>query len=506
MKKVLKNKLLIIICMFFALTMFIVGVHSEPLTVIAVNDENAVLEVIDNGEHGGGKREVMVNINDIKPGKRITNFEICYQSEDCTDDNNWSVLNDADGYVSAYIGGVGNNAITIGIKTPTDPIKIRAKFTDFEAFSISYAKYNLSTDDENKYRDVYVDGTKVRENYDESFTNIVTGYMGGDIILPSGCTNNGCLLKITITNQNYENIINRLNDFNNNHNADNEKRSFLDLASMNNHLSELPIDSITPIEDNNGLVIESNEMTKSFYLIVNKFFSEKNRADFVIGENQNRFLSEDYIGLKYKVDRKFFDEGNNYGFLSFNDFNEYKQEAVIFYGTPSIQLGVDEVRPAALTNTGYNGMGTLKNVYDKIVSRDQDKYPISNTFELTIKSFYEQDYLVPITLKKGSNTVKDITLNLSRFAFGGNAGSLLLVDNNGINCKQSWMNPNCSGNNIYVSTEYRGLYDTFYSTGESIDSVDAFEISTQEQGLTGNPISNVNLYKRNEKKVFCSGD
>ena len=36
-------------------------------------------------------------------------------------------------------------------------------------------------------------------NYENSFTPIATGYKGGDIILPEGCTDNGCLLKITLT-------------------------------------------------------------------------------------------------------------------------------------------------------------------------------------------------------------------------------------------------------------------------------------------------------------------
>ncbi len=495
MRKTSKKKFLIFTVSLCVVALFVFATaYSEVPDVIAIESTDYELEVIDNGLRENDQREIMINVNNIKPGKRITGFEICNQDADCDDNANWTLLNE---YVSPHINSVGTNDMTIGLMVPADKIKIRPTFADFEPMDISYAKYNLSTTDENEYRSVYVNGMRERENYDSEFTNVVTGYKGGDIILPSGCTSNGCLLKVTLKTDDYNAIMDRLNDFNQNHNIDDEDHTFLDLAGMNNHLSDIPTDSIIAAEDNNGLIIESGENTKSFYLVVNRFFSEKNRADIVIGENGNRILSEDYIGLKYKVDRKYFDEGNNYGFLTFNEFNEYKQGATIFYGTPEIQLGVDSVRPLSLADGGSSNMGTIKNVYTNIVSGDQDKYPISNSYMLTIKSFYEQDYVVPIVLKNGNTTVKNVELNLSRFAFGGNAGSLLLVDGDGINCRQSWMHPNCTGDNIYVSTEYRGLYDTFYSNGDTV-KINTFEISNQQQGLTGDAKQDLTVYERNE--------
>ena len=146
-------------------------------------------------------------------------------------------------------------------------------------------------------------------------------------------------------------------------------------------------------------------------------------------------------------------------------------------------------------------MGTLKYAYDTVASGDQSKYPVSNN-ELTIKSFYEPDYDVALVLKNGSTTVKNVTLTLNRFAFGGNAGSLLLVDGNGTNCRQSWRNPDCREGNIFVSTSYLGLIDTFYSKGETTQ-INGFELSLQPTGentseLRGNYYNNETVYKRNE--------
>ena len=100
-------------------------------------------------------------------------------------------------------------------------------------------------------------------------------------------------------------------------------------------------------------------------------------------------------------------------------------------------------------------------------------------------------------MKIGDAETADITLNLDRFAFGGNAGGLLLVDGNGINCKQQWNHPDCNENNTYISTDYRGLIDTFYANGNT-DSVSAFDIEQNDNELIGRSLIPANLYVRNE--------
>ena len=499
-----KYKILLgVICLsVISLMSFMITKAEEPEITILAN-ENCTFNPIDNGIQGE-KREFVLNVNNVKPGKRIDKILYCLKSSDCNNEQNWIDVTtyDANNIVSSFQNSVGTNDMTFFISLPIAELNLKVEFVDFEPMDITYANFKLTTDDPNRYWDVYGDESYNLNNYDETFKNLVTGYKGGDIILPEDCTNNGCVLKVTLTEENYNAIVNRLNYFNNNLNQDMDPYTFLDLASMNNHLDieNYPGDSIYPYTLNrqsNDLYVETNGNTKSIYLIINKFFNYKNRSEFILGDNRNRILSEDYIGLKYLVDRKYFDETD--GFLTFNEYNEYKQNAVLFYGTPSVQFVVDKVRPVSLTSTGNsNGMGTLKYQYNKIVSRDNDKYPIDNNFELTIRSYYEPEYVVPITLKNNDTKVKDITLELSRFAFGGNAGNLLIVDGEGRNCKRPDIHPDCREGNIYVSTSYRGLIDTFYADGTT-DYIDSFEISKQYDGLRGAFLNHETVYVRNEE-------
>ena len=465
--------------------------------VIPVESEFCDMRVEEYNNHDG-YREISVFVNDITAGKRFSTFEYCEYDEGNNTCGEWQDVNGyQDNYASSFANSVGSDDMFFNLKVPDTKVKFRAVFEDFEPMDISYAAFKLSTTDVHEYHDIYGDASQDLNNYNASFTNIVTGYRGGDIILPHGCTDNGCLLKVTMSSDDYNAYKARLDAENDREFAEN--KPLVDVASMNNHIDDmdLPGDTLSMYKVNDELYIETdnNANTKSFYLIVSKFFYTKNRSDFIVSDNRyNRILSEDYLGLKYQVDRKYFDEGNNYGFLTFNDYNDYKQEATIFYGTPIIQFSVDSVIAPACDDA--SGMGTIHNVYNNIESRDNDKFPINNSFELSINSFYEQDYVVPIALKNGNTLVKNIELNLSRFAFGGNAGNLLLVDGNGINCRRQEHHPDCREGNIYISTDYRGLFDTFYSTGNSTQK-NIVSISMQHQGLTADVADNLTVYERN---------
>lgn len=487
----------------FALSM-IIRVHADNPVIDVSQNNDCTLDIIDNGVRGD-ERELQVNVNNISPGKRITGFKYCLTENDCDDEGNWvGITKDNDNKdMTAFSIAVGNNDYSFWFNVPDGNLILVATFADFEPMNISYARFLRSTDDESEYRDIYSDAAKERENYESEFTDIVTGYRGGDIVLPHGCTDNGCLLKVSMNKTDYNTINARLDEYN----SDNthERNEFLDLSRMFNHLSDynMAADTLEAMTDNdNNLVIEDENNVITFYLIVNKFFYENNRSNFTVGDNRNRILSEDYLGLNYKVDRKYFDEGNMYGFLTFNEFNNYEQEAVLFYGTPIVKFAVDGFKEPALADGGSAaGMGTLKHVYNKIVSADPDKYPINQNFELTINSFYNPDYTLSLNLMNDSTLVKKVTLNISRFAFG----EILIVNNDGVNCRDRRYNANCNDNNANISTEYRGLYDTFYSNGETLEigeennaNLKTFEISRQQNGVEGRTLRNETVYVRNE--------
>lgn len=485
--------------LFVVSLILIINVQADDPYITLIDNDNCTFDLIDNGEQGD-YREIMLNVDDVKAGKRIDKILYCLNSSDCDDDANWLDTSDyADNVkVTAYQNHVGSHDMTFEIKLPKEKSKIKVVFEDFEPMNITYSKFKLSTDNEDEYRDIYADGSYDLANYEDTYSNLVTGYLGGDIILPKNCTDNGCILKVTLANADYNAYVGRLNYFNENINDGMDTYELLELGSMFNHLErdDYPADTIYPYEENGNLFIEDDGETKSFYLIINKFFNDHNRSDFVFGDNKNRILSEEYIGIKYVVDRKYFDEAD--GFLSFTEDNNYTQNATIFYGTPEVQFKVESAIPLALGALGNSdGMGTMKYPYNKIESRNNTKYPIDENFKLTINSFYEPDYTVPLTLKNGNTNVKNVTLTLSRFAFGGNGGSLLVVDSEGNNCRDPRVNQNCGEGNYYASTSYRGLIDTFYTDG-STSQVNAFEISNQHQGLTGDAKNNITVYNRNE--------
>ena len=461
--------------------------------------------------HENTARNININVSNIAPGKRITDIVYCLKSDDCTNDANWHSFKSFDNSnpeVSALGNGVGSNVdLSYWFLGPVEDIYVKAIFEDFEPMNIEYALYEGNE---------YTSSTLNLNNY-ASYNPLITGYMGGDIILPADCLNNGCALKFTLTDADYNAYINRITYYNEHISQDHDNKKFLALSEMFNHLYTVGSDSIKPLYQDYSvpmgqeeLVLEHDDInnTTSFYIFVNKYFSENNRADFAVGDNNNRILAEEYIGLNYKVDRKYFDEGSNYGFLSFNEFNNYEREAILFYGVPKIKFSVDEIKPVVLTPTGEAHMGTIKYPYDTIESADNTNYPINNNYELTITSFYNPEYVVPIVLKNGNTKVIDATLTLSRFAFG----EIIVVDSEGNNCNDGRVNQNCSVNNAYASAEYRGLYDTFYSNGTPVHIDNALEISRQSNGIEVVERDNITAIARNldfnpwAVAIFYSGD
>ena len=372
------------------------------------------------------------------------------------------------------------------INVPEEDIYLKATFEDFEPMNIEYALYNDHVDYVGRARNLAYYG---------SFNPLITGYMGGDIILPADCLENGCALKFTLTKDDYNKYKQRVDEYNQTLNQDIDQVRFLSLNEMFNHIQTEGVgtDTLLPLYesyafleqeevDNNAgvLVLEEDNTnnTVSFYLFVNKYFSENNRADFAVGDNLNRILAEDYIGIDYKVGHKYFDEASNYGFTSFTEYNNFERDVVLFYGVPKIRFSVDAQKPLVLANGGEAHMGTIKYPYDTIISGNQTDYPIENNV-LTITSFYNPDYVVPLTLKNGNTKVKDVTLILNRFAFG----EIIVVDDDGNNCRDPRQNPHCSNDEANISVEYRGLYDTFYSNGTPVDVEDIIEVSVQQSGL-----------------------
>ena len=518
MKKKIRAKYLFLIVGILFVSFAIIVKADDPVK-FKNNDVNAHFDV-DYGAVFPTEREITIRINDIKAARRITGILYCLDSDDCDDNNNW---HDVGTYsnnkaISSYQNSVGNDDMVFDLKVPKENLTLDVTYTDFEPMDVSYAKYKT---DEELIEEQETTEYRMEDisRYKDEYAPIVTGYRGGDIVLPEDCTSGGCLLKFTLSDANYTLYKDRLDAANQIAEA-HDKKMILNIGGNEDHLEfgNITGNTVEYRKNSDGsLYIEETEDTKSVFVYISKYFYQNNRANFAIGENKNRLLHENYIGLKVEVNKKYFDEGNDYGFLSFTESNSYKRNMTVFYGAQYITVDVDGLITPVADSTP--GVGSLKHVYNKIESSDSTNYPITlvnGETRLGITSFYQPEYIVPIVLKNGDTVVQNITLNLERFAFRGNAGNVVLVDSNGINCRRTDMNPNCTtDSNTYVSTSYRGRIDTFYANGNT-STFKAIRLFDGDIG--GMPILRADtydsrlVYNRNEEfnpwavAIFYRGD
>ena len=159
----------------------------------------------------------------------------CLESTDCDNESNWIDVTtyDPSNNIDSFAGRVGTDDLTLWISVPKEEIKLRPEFVDFEPFDISYKAYTVegNPDDYEEFGDKYTDDTYDFSKYEANYHNLVTGYRGGDVVLPTACTNNGCMLKLTFSNESYNAYISRFNA------ANIEDGLFIDFSSMFNHLS-----------------------------------------------------------------------------------------------------------------------------------------------------------------------------------------------------------------------------------------------------------------------------
>ena len=521
MKKTIKSLIFVVLCVFIVTLIISVKANNSSITVVESEDYAFTIE---NDWETVDPLTVAVGVDNIKAGKRISDILYCEKTTDCTNNSNWhsirtygnnARLYDTNNELSGFFNSVGSYKMFFEIDIPHTNINIKAETVDFESMNIEYSLYE--TDNPNEAIEDYYDRMVNLSSYSNTTTSLATGYKGGDIVLPDACTSTGCVLKFTMSESDYNAIITRLNYYNTNLNEDMNGNKFLDLAMMFNHTdygdTALPVitngNYYDVIDENWELRVDTVGSNKVFYVLVSKLVGDHDAFNLQIGENQTRVLTTDYIGLHYRIDRKYFDEGGNFGFLYFNDTNNYSNSIEMFYGTPSIQLIVDARVPVVATTSN---MPELNHPYNKIVSKDNTNYPISNSNVLTINSFYNPEYVIPIELKNGNTHVQDINLTLSRFAFGGNAGGLLVVDDQANNCMDQRVNQNCTADNLYVSTSYRGLYDTFYSNGETTTLNKVFEVRNVNNKMDSSERNNMLVYRRNLSftpwavAIFYSGD
>ena len=319
--------------------------------------------------------------------------------------------------------------------------------------NITYAKkapinINYFTYESDQYDDAHIYDLN---NYDHEQV-LVYNYLDGDIVLPSACTDNGCLLRL-----NFANDINY-----------NAYKNIIMGEGNNNWINSGAVIFDDEGREKNAVIAEPRNCSDSLFtcdVFITKDFKDLTYGDLVVGYTRMFLYSPDFVGFDVEVDVHNFADilhelGN--GVLSFtNDKKETNLE--VFYGTRKIKLTRNT--PRAIVNEGAeNNSASLRNI-DNVTGSGYG-YNVTysgNVATINIDSYYQDKMTLELNILNGGNNIfgGPVKINLDRFAFAGNAGQLLEVDSKGRNCNEN-NNGNTCSQGRYYSTQYRGVFNFMY--------------------------------------------
>ena len=314
-------------------------------------------------------------------------------------------------------------------------VEINVKYSEKAPVTFKYYNYTKSDDD---YENI--------DNYD--FTDekvLVENYRDGDIILPDDCTSNGCLLKLEFTSEVYE--------------------AFKTAAGEGDMISARSRD---PETDEDYLITGNDACDDNehvCYVAVNRGFRDVTQGDMMFGYNQIMLYSENHVGFKVSANiENFNDTLRETGSSEIGFSDTIKEQSIeLFYGTKKLYL--DKTVPREIIYSGTKNTGTLRD-FDSVTGSGFGYVAdySGDRATVTIDSYYQDKMTLELNLSKNGNNILGgpIKINLKRFAFAGNAGELLEVDELGRNCNDNYNNNTCSEGRYY-STQYRGVLSAFYT-------------------------------------------
>jgi hypothetical protein len=322
-------------------------------------------------------------------------------------------------------------------------IELNVKYSQKTPVNIKYYEFTSGDDD---YENI--------SKYDfDHETVLVENYRDGDIVLPDDCTSNGCLLKLEFEEETYE--------------AFKTAAGEGDMISARAHDPETYDDYLITGND----ACDDNEHV--CYVAVNRNFRKLTQGDMMFGYNKLMLYSENHVGFKVSANIDNFNDilyetGSNE--IGYSD-TKLEETIELFYGTKKLYL--DKTVPRELIYSGENNTGTLRDFdsvtgsgFGYVVDYGGDRATV------TIDSYYQDKMTLELNLSKNGNNILGgpVKINLKRFAFAGNAGELLEVDEIGRNCGDNYNNNTCDQGRYY-STQYRGVLSAFY-TADNASVVD----------------------------------
>ncbi len=357
--------------------------------------------------------------------------------------------------------------------TPNNQVKINIEYAEKTPFNISYMSYKGTNYDEASLSNP--------NNYNDEVL-LVEGYKDGDLVLPKEITDNGSVLLFKFSEETY-----------------NEYKSIIIPESGNRWFrSEAVV--------NNKNYIESNcdDTDHICYVSIDKDFKNVSYGKIELAYTKLGIYTTEYVGFNVETDVDNFNDIIAETGSSTIGFTKDKLESSIelFYGTRVLTL-TSNLPKAIIKSGNVNNCGTVK-TYNNVTGSGYGYNVSYNNGKaiVSINTFYQDELVIELNILKDTENVigNPAHIVLNRFAFAGNGGQLLEVDEHGRNCNEN-NNGNTCNEGIYYSTQYRGVLNFMYIKENEVETnfTDLYRVDN----ITNNTInvSDANPesgYKRNK--------
>ena len=226
--------------------------------------------------------------------------------------------------------------------TEENKVEVKYEFAEKEVFDITYKAFT-GTDYEQEMRDI--------DKYEETGHKLVEGYKDGDIVLPTACTNNGCLLELKFSKDAYD-IYKTIRV---RENEENEEIIWLNAEAFRNNESLLAADQ-------NEACYDDEAHNHICLVLVHKDFKDFGYGTLKVGYTKIHMFADNSVAFTVETDVENFNDilmETGSDVISFTD-NKDSSNVELFYGTKKLTL--KKVEPIALVNTGEKNVGTVKDI------------------------------------------------------------------------------------------------------------------------------------------------
>lgn len=309
-------------------------------------------------------------------------------------------------------------------------IDVNVEYAEKTPIDIGYMTYKGTGDVENP------------ESYNEE-VRLVEGYQDGDLVLPNALTDNGGVLLFEFTPEAYT-----------------EYKALIIPESGNRWFRPKAV-----VDNKNYLDGSCDDESRMCHVFVDKDFKNVSYGTIELAYTKMNVYTTDYVGFSVETDVHNFNDiiaetgSSTIGFTN----SKLDATAEIFYGTRQLRLTKKE--PNQIIKTGTTNNCPSTRTFNNVTGSGYG-YNVSynnGVATITFTTFYQDELVVDLNILNNSENILGNTVHftLNRFAFAGNGGQLLEVDELGRNCRET-NNGNTCEERVYYSTQYRGVLNFMY--------------------------------------------